>query len=60
MFKKINKEKKKMTFELEPTLAKDLKTTTKRIGTTQRNFIEVAITKLIDEIREYKVINENR
>ncbi|MGL5596296.1 MAG: hypothetical protein ACRDDH_20370 [Cetobacterium sp.] len=56
MFKKINEEKKKLTFELEPKLANDLKAITKQLGTTQRNFIEIAITKLIDEIKEHKIV----
>lgn len=55
MFKKINEEKKKLTFELEPKLVNDLKTITKQLGTTQRSFIEAAITKLIDEVKEHKI-----
>lgn len=56
MFKKINEEKKKLTFELEPKLANDLKAITKQLGTTQRNFIEIAITKLINEVKEHKIV----
>lgn len=55
MLKKIKLEKKKMTFEMEPTLAMNLKTTTKRLGVTQRSFIETAIKKILEEIEQYGV-----
>ncbi len=50
MLKKINEEKKKLTFDLEPTLAENLKMTTKNLGITQRSFVETAIKKLLEEV----------
>ncbi|MGL5572422.1 hypothetical protein [Cetobacterium sp.] len=50
MLKKINEEKKKLTFDLEPTLAENLKITTKNLGITQRSFVETAIKKLLEEV----------
>lgn len=55
MFKKIKEEKIKITFEVEPKLYKKLKQITKKLNTTQRSFIQVAITKLMDEIKDYKI-----
>ena len=49
MLKKINEEKKKLTFDLEPTLAENLKMTAKKLGVTQRSFVETAIKKLLEE-----------
>lgn len=50
MLKKINEEKKKLTFDLEPILAENLKITTKNLGITQRSFVETAIKKLLEEV----------
>ena len=55
MFKKINEEKMKLTIEMEPELAKQLKENSKKLNTTQRIFIEISIKKLIDEVGEHNL-----
>lgn len=55
MFKKTNQDKKTITLNIKPGLAKELKKTAKTVGITQRSLVEVAIKKILDEIKEHGV-----
>lgn len=55
MFKKTNQDKKTITLNIKPELAKELKKTAKTVGITQRSLVEVAIKKILDEIKEHGV-----
>ncbi|MGL5190587.1 MAG: hypothetical protein ACRC7S_13170 [Cetobacterium sp.] len=55
MFKRKSEEKKMVAFSLDPNLVIELKRTAKKVGITQRSLVEVAIKKILDEIKEHGV-----
>lgn len=55
MFKRKSEETKMVAFSLEPNLVIELKRTAKMVGITQRSLVEVAIRKILDEIKEHGI-----
>lgn len=55
MFKIKSEKRKKIAFSLDENLVIELKKTTQALKITQRSFVEVAIKKMLEEIKEHKI-----